>query len=314
LPPTAWRGSLALVDEAIRALRSGQLAVAPVPRLSAPAIMARAVAPVSRAPADRTAAGRLRRAATPETVVIGSGAGAATSGSVGGRAVEPVYRIVTAVAPESAPPGAPRASGATGPGSGGPGVEVGALPGGSPPTDPPSPAPPRDRPRPSPAAPTATPQGPVEPTPGDPAPSVPPSPSVTETARPSPTATGVPPTAPAVPTATAAPVFHKAPVITQVSCDDTRLMLGKSTMCHVTAYDPEGAPLAYLWTSDVQMMLNERQKDATYYAAWSVGGGVMTVRITVYVSDSGEFDDISAPGLAHAETFVEIRPPDAQNR
>jgi hypothetical protein len=93
-----------------------------------------------------------------------------------------------------------------------------------------------------------------------------------------------------------------------------RLLVGKSTLCHVTAYDPEGAALAYFWTSDVQMMLNERQKDATYYAAWGVGGGVMTVRITVYVSDRGDVDDPNAPGVARAETYVEVRPPDAQSR
>jgi hypothetical protein len=154
-------------------------------------------------------------------------------------------------------------------------------------------------------------------------PTVPPFP----TAEPSPTAgatnvspveptttpTGAPPTATEAHANPTAPAFNKPPVIDQVYCDERRLLLGKSTMCHVVAYDPEGADLSYLWTSDVQQMLNERQKDATYYAAWGVGGGVMVVRIVVYVSDVGAASP-SGEGSVAAETYVEVHPPDVQGR
>ena len=284
LPPTAWRGALALVDEAIRALAGDQLAVAPVPRLAASALVARAVEPGSRAPASPVERRSRRIAAAASPSPAAGPADRPRLGDAGGERV--VYVIATAPAGGLAQAQAP------------------AAPSQDPPREPTSPPrrPTRPPSEPPTTAPTTVPVPPTDTPPPTGVPSVDPSPA--------PTDTPASPTEVPSPTATAVPVLNKPPVIAKVWCDDTRLLLGKSTTCHVAAYDVEGDTLDYLWTSDVQQMLNERFKDATYFAAWGVGGGVMTVRITVYVSDRGPVGDPTAEGVTRADTFVEVRPPD----
>jgi hypothetical protein len=106
-------------------------------------------------------------------------------------------------------------------------------------------------------------------------------------------------------------VLDKPPTVFEAYCDEPVLKLYGSTTCHVVAVDPEGADLHYLWVSDAPQMVNERQKDAVYYAAWGIGGGTMRVGITVYVADHEPFQP-GDPRVARGETHVEVRSPDAQ--
>jgi hypothetical protein len=75
---------------------------------------------------------------------------------------------------------------------------------------------------------------------------------------------------------------------------------------HHVAVDPEGQELQYYWVADAPEMLNERQKDSTYYAAWGVGGGTLRIRITVYVCDRGAAVP-GADGVAQGETHIDVR-------
>jgi hypothetical protein len=292
LPPTAWRAALALVDEAIAALTSGRtLSVAPVPRLPD-----RVSALHAHAPADhlRDPTAVARRRGRPDEPVAGGTLVANAPGSPDGgpsRDARAVYVVATAAV------------------DGVRGAEPAPQPTGAVPPEPTRARPPRTRvPTPATAAPAPT----------EPAPVVPPSATVPAVPSAVPTETGaVPvlptttPTSPAptstdVPPAPTAVVLNKPPAINDVYCDERVLDLGKSTACHVVAYDPEGEPLHYLWVSDVPQMLSERQQDATYYGAWGIGGGTLRVRITVYVSDRGEAAP-DGPDVARAETYVDVR-------
>lgn len=102
------------------------------------------------------------------------------------------------------------------------------------------------------------------------------------------------------------PVVNKPPVINEIYCDDPEVDLYKWTTCHVVAYDPEGAPVSYLWVSDVPEMVNVNEQDAIYYANWGIGGGTIRVRITVFVSDEAEVVRESSH-VSRAETYIDVR-------
>ena len=139
-----------------------------------------------------------------------------------------------------------------------------------------------------------------------PGPSASPPPAATDTPIAPPSDTPTPPVPPVTPTV---PVLNKPPTILEVTCDDPVLDLYTSTTCRVVAIDPEGAPLHFLWLSDAPQMLNERQQDATYYAAWGVSGGSVAVGITVHVSDRKDFSPDDGD-VAHGQTTLEIRSAD----
>jgi|GEM_PF-2989360 hypothetical protein len=329
LPPTAWRASLALCDEAISALSSGHtLAVAPVPRLADPSdILAQRAALTSgdvRGPvswrSQRDAFGGTRKRLRPST-------------GDENQAPRPtrLYVVVTSTpaAVAMSPPGAAGPEGQADPANiGGQGssgdqdrarrdsAKPGEDSGGSVPQEPPRRAiptqyiPPTKAP-PSTLPPTAKPEPSLLP------PTAPSAPTATE---PPPMPTSEPPTAaptdlpgtptPAVPTpppsTPTVPVIDKDPIIYDVFCDDAVIDLYKSTSCHVVAVDPEGQELQYYWVADAPEMLNERQKDSTYYAAWGVGGGTLRIRITVYVCDRGAAVP-GADGVAQGETHIDVR-------
>ena len=363
LPPTAWRASLALCDEAIAALRSGaSLAVAPVPRLADPAaVLARRYSP--REPDLGTVAWRSRRSGdsrlrgrsasfglaglldsepvpmddvsrpgestglpAPAQVAMAGGAGGAGNAAGSGGAAP-----AGGAAADAGSSGAYDSGAGDGPESPWPGSGDGALPeptqdpaptsapggSGSEPTSPPgrpvpsnTPYNPHPTPTDEPPEPPATSLPPGTATPPAPPTQMPPE---TPVATDAPTQTAAPTAGPATPTSLptvpvspTVPVMNKLPVINDVRCDSQLLDLYKATTCHVTAYDPEGEELHYFWIADAPQMLNERQKDATYYAAWGVGGGTLRVRVTVYVSDEGP----AAPDderIVSGETYVDVR-------
>jgi len=315
LPPMAWRGTMALVDEAIRTLSAQQpFSAAPVPRLDtygagAPlrtvrglsAVSARLPSRAAYAPPSLDAPAAASRAAAAAIQTATRDAGMAAGPPEAQVAPPPGARHPAGASERHAPAPteparqvpAPTESARQAPA---PTATRQAPPATAEPTErsvAPSPSPPPESPPESPAPPivtTAPTAAPVEPMPDTPTP--------TATPTEAPTAT---------PTV---PVINKPPTVLDVRCDDQIIELYGSTTCHVTAVDPEGEPLHYLWVSDAPQMLNERQKDAIYYAAWGIGGGKMRVGIVVYVSDREQFD-IDDPSTARGETFVVVRSLDA---
>ncbi len=253
LPPTAWRGALGLVDEAIAALRSaGPLTVAPVPRLArvdgervSPArdgAVAR-VRPAARlvAAGDRspTAGARGRAALAPAPSPSTSRpALAAAPPMAAGVPVAPPAATATPVAPTEAPAAAP-----------------GRRPSGAEDPDPPTVAP--------------TPAAPIVVVPSD-----------TPTASPSETATSAPsPTI--VPTATNVP-----PTIVSVACTPQKLEGYGEATCTVVADDPEHGALSYAWfVSPLHGELKTPDQAETKLQVWPPGSGYeprpITIQITV---------------------------------
>jgi hypothetical protein len=296
LPGMAWRGALALVDEAIRALSSdGAFSAAAVPRM---ADYHRMLAAHGAATTTRADLRRSRRLAwQPDGPQ--AGAVSPTAPSMPGPTAAPRVVVLGADAPA-----AQHGDRSTAPS----GAATAAL---HPPTEPTSPpqATPARR-----ARPTAAPSRPAPTEPGPPSQLPPPTAQPTArqadpTLSPTPGSLTPPSTQAATATATAA-VIDKPPTIVDAYCDDAVIDLFGSTECHVLAIDPEGKDLYYLWTADAPQMVNERQKDAVYYAAWGIGGGKMRVGIAVYVSDHEPFGT-DEPNVARAQTYVEVRSLDA---
>lgn len=319
LPPTAWRASLALCDEAIAALRGdATLAVAPVPRLSDPAAILARRAGAEHDYRSPLAWRSLREAAAD---VRERRTGPRATGADSDEPSEPAERLVYVILTSTPAPvqvamvnggaGASDGSEDDGAGESAPGqsepprepTRPPERPSAVPTTEPHRPAP-SNTPFEPPVVPTETvapPEPPTEP-PTDP-----------PTATDAPTQTAVPSADPATPTpeptspvTPTIPVINKQPVVNNVYCDSSLLDLYKATTCHVEAYDPEGVELQYFWEADAPQMLNERQKDATYYAAWGVGGGTMRIRITVYVSDEGEASP-DGERVVSGETYIDVR-------
>jgi hypothetical protein len=284
LPPMAWRAALALVDEAIRALSSdGAFSAAAVPRM---ADYRQLLAARGGQRATRADLRRARRTAW-EAAEAATAASPSAKAAAFGRSATPSQDAPAQVADATVAGTSERPSSATDP------IRPPAEP-----TSPAQPTAPRHtRPTAAPSEPPATAPAPptLEPTVAPVDPTVPP--------------TAAPPTATCTLEPTATPtvaVIDKPPTILDVYCDSTVIDLFGSTECHVVAVDPEGKDLFYLWMADAPQMVNERQKDAVYYAAWGIGGGKMRVGIVVYVSDHEPFG-VDEPNVSRAETFVEVR-------
>lgn len=272
LPPMAWRASLALIDEAILALQSGQpLSSAPVPRLFS---LSDRLLLASAGPRDLGL--RERPVARPlpvQPVALAASARAA--------APRP--------APIQAQPGAP------------PGAR-----------DPePAPPDRSDRPRqpsndPAPAGPS-----PVEHASNPAPPTLPalilptPTAAPTRTALPTPTAE---PTA--SPTALPSPTLLPAspPEIVEIGCTPRKIFEAGEAGCSVEARDPDapdGAGLTYRWwvLPTQGIMLKSDQPIATYVASFNGSGlgGKETVIISVEITDA---DGLTVIG----ETTVEVLP------
>ena len=261
LPPTAWRASLALVDEAINALQSGgPLAEAPVPRLGdARAMLLRAASPVVT---------RIR----PTARQLTSGGGASGRGAPGA-ARRPSSRVAAARGP------------------GGGGVPPATAPLRSEPSNAQVPPPPagsggeqRQKKEPDrPNAPTLTPAptdvpptptlAPVQPSPG-PATSVP-----TQPVDPPATPTAPPATVPA----------NQAPEITEVTCMPEKLLPYGEATCTVTAVDVEGDALTYKWSVNplhAEFIKDDRRQVTLGVDSPGSGYGPLELPITVEVTDS----------------------------
>lgn len=265
LPPIAWRASLALVDEAILALRSDQpLSLSPVPRLwpagtrlasAAPAAVAiprrapvehREAAALPADPGQRRAveqAGRARRAAAgPAAPAIPPPGDAPAAAAPALAAQAPA---IPAQAAEPAEPADPAGS-----------AKEPDEPGGSS----------RDIPPPTPTE--------------------APPPTATE-APPIPSATEAPPTAPP---ATPTLVADLPPVIDRVSCSPQKLQAYDPASCKVVASDPEGGSLVFTWyVSPLHGELSDPDQAETRLLVYRPGSGYepLPLVIKVTVADAG---------------------------
>ncbi len=286
LPPTAWRASLALVDEAIAALQSGEtLAVAPVPRLGEPGRrLARAM--TGEIPRLRPAARLLAPAGAGSTAVVG-GSGSAEPRQVAQRA------------------------GGTAPS----GVGAGPNPPSVVAAQPLEPPPPVALPVASPVA--AGGEGNDEPTsPGTPSGiNLPPNtPTAGPTLPPSPTAAPPTPTSvPAEPTATPTdlPPVNKPPEITAVSCSPAKLPSGTEATCTVDAADPEdpeGGALTFAWYVNPLHGLIDPKTTRETKLQVNAGSGYEPVEVTIRITVT------DAQGNAAVKTTVVTVVPFLENR
>ncbi len=272
-PPTAWRAALALVNEAIEALRSEHARVAPpVPRIADARAVLQSRAPgwLPRLRAD------VARSDWPIAGGPGVGAGSAPRYSGAGQSEQPAD---SARGPIAEPALQQNAGGLApiGPTATSPGV-----------TQPTEPARiPTERPRPSQPEPTQEPT--KEPTP-TPTPMSIPTQSATREPSPTPTVDDVAPTqTPAgvavtpSPQPTATESFeNRAPVILECVCQPRMVKVYGQSRCEVVAQDPDGDELEYQWTVDAGVMEGSDQPIAYYQAQIRIGG-IAKVDIPIHV-------------------------------
>ncbi len=271
LPAIAWRASLALVDEAILALQTGQPLSAPVPRLFDRDDQLRVV--------SARPAGRIRRAPRADARVEPQ----PRQSDPGPIAARPVAQV-PGVGSNPAPPVQPA-----------PIDPIAAAPGGPPQQGGDDGDDEEDE--------RSGDSRVVEP-------ASPPPPATLELVLPSPTPpppTQVPPTAtnrPATQTPTAVPVI--APEIVKVGCYPQTIFEAGEAKCLVEARDPDdpsGEGLRYSWwVAPYQgQMIDEDQQQASYLATFNGSGFKQDVIITIEVTDA-DGQQVTA------ETTVEVMP------
>lgn len=281
LPPMAWRASLALVDEAIAALQSGDpLTVAPVPRLGRPTRQLALAAP-GEIPRLRTTARLL--APTGGTGAIGGGQQPSGDPNTAGTNNRSTVAAGGALPPVGA--GAGLAPAATQPAAVAPAIPA-LPPAGDPPDEPDEP----DEPS---LPPGGSPGGGERP----------PSPEPTEAPPPTDTpstATPEPPTA----TPTELPPVNKAPVITAVSCSPNKLSSGGEATCTVDVTDPEGDPLTYAWSvNQLHGMISPKDTRETRLTVNRPGSGYEPIEVTIRIAVTD-----SAGNTTNGNTVVVVVP------
>jgi hypothetical protein len=283
LPPMAWRASLALVDEAIAALQSGDpLTVAPVPRLGHATRLLAKAAP-GEIPRLRTTARLLAPAAIGGSGATGgiqpsgdpSNSGTNSRGAAAARGALPPVGGASGPAPVAvAPPAAVAPESPVVP------------PSGSTPDDPDEPNEPTTPPeqRGLPPSPDPT----VEPPPTD----IPSTPTTEPTTE--------PPTA----TPTELPPVNKAPVITAVSCSPNKLPSNSEATCTVDVTDPEGEPLTYAWSvNPLHSSVSPKNERETRLTVFYPGSGYEPLELTIRISVTD-----SAGNTTNGSTVVVVVP------